>query len=442
MSKKIEQIILKNLLNNEPYARKVLPFLQSEYFNQDKSEKVIFEEISKFILLYNTIPSIEAIEIAVSEKDNLFEGEAQSIEKMLDALKQDTSTEVNQEWLSNETLKFCQEKALHNAISESIQILNDKSGKQQKDKGAIPQILTDALSITFDPNVGHDFTEDADERYESYHQNNKKYPFDIDFFNKITGGGVEEKTMTVILAGTNVGKTLMMCHFAAAFYLQHLNVLYITLEMSEKKIGRRIDANLLDVNMNDLRLLSKESYDKKIARVKAKTKGRLIIREFPTASASTIHFRALMNELYLKKQFKPDVIFVDYLAICASARLKPGVAGMYAYVKAISEELRGFATEFKVPLFTGAQSNRVGYLDSDPGLEHTAESFGLPATADLMFVVTTSDVLAAANQLMVKQLKNRDEDVNKNRKFVVGVDRRSEEHTSELQSLRHLVCRL
>jgi KaiC/GvpD/RAD55 family RecA-like ATPase len=229
--------------------------------------------------------------------------------------------------------------------------------------------------------------------------------------------------MTVILAGTNVGKTLMMCHFAAAFYLQHLNVLYITLEMSEKKIGRRIDANLLDVNMNDLKLLSKESYDKKIARVKAKTKGKLIIREFPTASASTIHFRALMNELYLKKQFKPDVVFVDYLAICASARLKPGVAGMYAYVKAISEELRGFATEFKVPLFTGAQSNRVGYLDSDPGLEHTAESFGLPATADLMFVVTSNDVLAAANQLMVKQLKNRDEDVNKNRKFVIGVDR-------------------
>jgi len=408
------------LFQNEQFVRKIFPYLKAEYF-QDKSERIIFEEIHSFLLQYNTVPSIEAVEIAITTKENVFEDELKIAEELLESIKTDTSTETNQEWLLNETESFCKDRALQNALSEAVEIYGNP--KHKKTKGDIPDLLIDALGVSFNPSCGHDYIADSDERYDSYHQNNKKYPFDLDFFNRITDGGVEEKTLIVILAGTNIGKTLMMCHFAIAFYLQGLNVLYITLEMSKKKIARRMDANLLDVNINELKLLPKEIYQKKIAKVKAKTNGRIIVEEFPTAAASTIHFRHLLNELYLKKQFKPDVIFVDYLAICASSRLKPGVAGMYSYVKAISEELRGMATEFNVPLFTGAQSNRVGFLDSDPGLEHTAESFGLPATADLMFVVTSNDELARVGQLMIKQLKNRDEDVNKNKRFVIGVDR-------------------
>ena len=411
---------MKNLLQKESFARAVLPYLKIEYFT-DRSEKLVFEEINEFLLKYNTIPTIEAVGIAISNKTELVEEDFKKSEDLLDTIQQDKD-DTNQDWLIVETEKFCKDKALYNGLNEALQIYGGDK-KSTKDKGAIPKILQDALGVSFDPNVGHDYFEDAVARFEYYNRKSKKIPFNLDFFNQITDGGVEQKTLNVILAGPNVGKSLMMCDFAAGYLKQHLNVLYITLEMAEEKIAKRIDANLMDIDMNMLKSMPKALFDKKIARVKSLSRGKLVIKEYPTAGASVINFRNLLNELSLKKQFKPDVIFVDYLAICCSARLKQGVAGMYAYVKAIAEELRGLAVEFNIPVWTAAQSNRSGYVDSDPGLEHTAESFGLPATADLMFVIVTNEELAKANQLMIKQLKNRDEDVNKNRKFIIGVNR-------------------
>jgi len=325
------------------------------------------------------------------------------------------------EWLIELTEKFCQEKALHNAILESIHILDEKSDKT---KGAIPKILSDALSVSFDPNIGHDYIEDASKRFDFYHQVEKRIPFDLDFFNRITKGGLPTKTLNIALAGTGVGKSLFMCHVAAGALSQNYNVLYITLEMAEEKIAERIDANLLNVKLDDLANLPKDTYERKISRIKENIKGKLIIKEYPTASAGSIHFRTLLNELAIKKNFKPDIVFIDYLNICASARLKHGAnVNSYSYIKAIAEELRGLAVEFKVPIVSATQTTRSGYTNTDPGLEDTSESFGLPATADFMFALITSEELEKLNHIMVKQLKNRYNDPTLNKRFVVGVDR-------------------
>jgi replicative DNA helicase len=358
--------------------------------------------------------------ITVANLDTLFESDAKTVESLIQLIKNDkTTTDPN--WIADQTEKFCQEKALHNAIYESIQIMD---GKSKKDKGAIPQVLQDALAISFDPNVGHDYLEDAAERFEFYHRTTKKLPFDLEYFNRITNGGLEPKTLTVILAGTNVGKSLMMCHFAAAYLAQHYNVLYITMEMAEEKIAQRIDANLLNVTLDDLMAMSQEKFDARMAKLKQTVKGKLFVKEYPTAGANANHFRALLNELAMKKQFKPDVVIVDYINICSSARVKPGgTVNSYTHIKAIAEELRGLAVEFKVPLISATQTTRSGSTNSDPGLEDTSESFGLPATADLMFAITTNEDLAKMGHLAVKQLKNRNNDVNRNKRFIIRVDR-------------------
>jgi replicative DNA helicase len=416
---KIEQIILKNLFKNEQFVRKTLPFLKSEYF-QERIEKIVFEEVQSYVLKYNNLPSFEAINISLTQRDNLFEEDFRQSNELIDNLQaSDDSSKL--EWLIELTEKFCQEKALHNAILESIHILDEKSDKT---KGAIPKILSDALSVSFDPNIGHDYIEDASKRFDFYHQVEKRIPFDLDFFNRITKGGLPTKTLNIALAGTGVGKSLFMCHVAAGALSQNYNVLYITLEMAEEKIAERIDANLLNVKLDDLANLPKDTYERKISRIKENIKGKLIIKEYPTASAGSIHFRTLLNELAIKKNFKPDIVFIDYLNICASARLKHGAnVNSYSYIKAIAEELRGLAVEFKVPIVSATQTTRSGYTNTDPGLEDTSESFGLPATADFMFALITSEELEKLNHIMVKQLKNRYNDPTLNKRFVVGVDR-------------------
>lgn len=352
----------------------------------------------------------------------MFEDDFKKCSELLSELQRDTeSSQV--EWIIEETEKFCQEKAIHNAILESIQILDGKT-KTDKTKGSIPQILSEALSISFDPNIGHDYIEDASSRYDSYHKTEKRIPFDLDFFNRITGGGIPQKTLNIALAGTGVGKSLFMCHVAASSLAQNYNVLYITLEMSEEKIAERIDANLLNVKTEDLGNLPRETYERKISRLKENIKGKLIIKEYPTAGAGATHFRNLINELALKKHFKPDIVFIDYLNICSSSRLKHGSnVNSYSYIKAIAEELRGLAVEFKIPIFSATQTTRSGFSNTDPGLEDTSESFGLPATADLMFALVTSEELESLNQIMVKQLKNRYNDPTLNKRFAIGIDR-------------------
>jgi replicative DNA helicase len=416
---KIEQIILKNLFKNEPFVRKTLPFLKSEYF-QERVEKIVFEEVQSYVLKYNNVPSFEAINISLSQRDNLFEEDFRQTTDLIESLKSsDDSSKI--EWLLELTEKFCQEKALHNAILESIHILDEKTDKT---KGAIPKILSDALSVSFDPNIGHDYIEDASKRFDFYHQVERRIPFDLDFFNRITKGGLPSKTLNVALAGTGVGKSLFMCHVAAGALSQNFNVLYITLEMAEEKIAERIDANLLNVKLDDLANLPKDTYERKISRIKENIKGKLIIKEYPTASAGSIHFRTLFNELAIKKNFKPDIVFIDYLNICASARLKHGAnVNSYSYIKAIAEEIRGLAVEFKVPIVSATQTTRSGFTNTDPGLEDTSESFGLPATADFMFALITSEELEKLNHIMVKQLKNRYNDPTVNKRFVIGVDR-------------------
>jgi len=419
--KKLEKIILKNLFRNEQYLRKILPYLKSEYL-QERSERLVQEEVQKYVLQYNKTPTFEAIEISLRNRDNLFEDDLNKCSDLLDELKADTEPTPN-DWLTKETEKFCQEKALHNAILESIQILDERS-KTDKTKGAIPKILSDALSVSFDPNIGHDYLEDSDARYEFYHKTEKRIPFDLDYFNRITKGGLPIKTLNIALAGTGVGKSLFMCHMAASSLSQNYNVLYITMEMAKEKIAERIDANLLNVKLDDLSNLPKDMYDRKISRLKESIKGKLIIEEYPTASASTIHFRNLLNDLALKKNFKPDIIFIDYLNICASARLKHGAnVNSYSYIKAIAEELRGLAVEFGVPVVSATQTTRSGYTNTDPGLEDTSESFGLPATADMMFALVTSEELESLGQIMVKQLKNRYNDPTLNKRFAIGIDR-------------------
>jgi len=418
---KLEQTILKTLIYNEDYLRKVLPFLKSDYFS-DNVEKVLYHEITSFTETYNNSPSIEAISIAIKERRNLTDDEVTRCESYLQEIEANSKTEAEIQWLVDKTEKFCQEKAIYNAVLGSISILDGKD--KSHDKGQIPKILSDALAISFDNSVGHDYLQDSDDRFEFYHRKEERIPFDLEYFNKITKGGLPAKTLNIALAGTGVGKSLFMCHVAAGAMVQGKNVLYITLEMAEEKIAERIDANLLNVSLDDLMDLPKDMYDKKVNRVREKCTGKLIIKEYPTASASVTHFRTLLNELNLKRSFVPDIIFVDYLNICCSSRIKAGAnINSYTYVKSIAEELRGLAVEHNVPIVSATQTTRSGFTSSDPGLEDTSESFGLPATADLMFALISSEELEELGQIMVKQLKNRYNDPTFHKRFTVGVDR-------------------
>jgi len=413
-----EKTILETLITNENYARKVLPFLKSEYFH-DNTERRLFDLVERYIKDYNGLPVKTALEIEIEKLENISDDLYQN---MTGYIKELGTPDVDLAWAIDNTEKWCQDKAVYNAVMESIQILDDKKG--ERSKGSIPEILSGALSVSFDNSVGHDFLEDADLRYEFYHRVEDKIDFDLDYFNRITKGGLSRKSLNVALAGTGVGKSLFMCHCAAHNLLQGKNVLYITMEMAEEKIAERIDANLLGVTMDELGILPKDAYDKKVERVKNKTTGKLIIKEYPTASAGSTHFRHLLNELKIKRNFMPDIIYVDYLNICMSSRLRSGAnVNSYTYVKAIAEELRGLAVEFDVPLVSATQTTRSGYGNSDVGLEDTSESFGLPATADLMFALISTEELQDLNQIMVKQLKNRYADPTMNKRFVVGIDR-------------------
>jgi len=415
----IENTIFSNLLFNEDYARKTIPFLKEEYFS-NQADKVLFSLISEYVHKYNAFPSKEALAIDLSNKVGVSELTFKEVADNISKLDIDKDTKLD--WLIDQTEKFCQEKAVYNAIMQSIQILDDK--KTTEGKGSIPKILSDALGVSFDPHIGHDFIDDAESRFEFYHKKEVRLPFDLEYFNKITGGGLPKKTLNICLAGTGVGKSLFMCHLAASHLLQGYNALYITLEMAEERIAERIDANLLDVTLDDLKVIPKDIYDKKIDRVKTKTTGKLIIKEYPTASAGSANFRHLINELKIKRNFIPDVIFIDYLNICASSRIRHGAnVNSYTLIKAIAEELRGLAVEFNVPIISATQTTRSGYSNSDLGLEDTSESFGLPATADFMFGLSTSEELEALGQIMVKQLKNRYNDPGNNRRFVLGIDR-------------------
>ena len=418
---KLELTILKNLIYNDEYLRKVLPFLKGEYF-ADRTERLIFNEILAFTNTYNSTPSVEAIELAVKEKRNLSNDEVEQSDSYLREIVSIKGEESKLQWLVDKTESFVQEKAIYNAVLGSISILDGKDKTQEK--GAIPKILSDALAVSFDNSVGHDYLENSDERYEFYHRKEERIPFDLEYFNKITKGGRPAKTLNIALAGTGVGKSLFMCHVAAGCMSQGKNVLYITMEMAEERIAERIDANLLDTTVDSLVELPKEMFDRKIARLREKTTGKLIIKEYPTASASSIHFRTLLNELNLKKSFVPDIIFIDYLNICCSARIKASAnVNSYTYVKAIAEELRGLAVEFGVPIVSATQTTRSGFGSSDPGLEDTSESFGLPATADLMFALISSEELDSVGQIMVKQLKNRYNDPTYFKRFTLGIDR-------------------
>ena len=418
----VEKKILKHLLNDDAYTRKILPFLSGDYFS-DHSEKVIYEEIHKYITKYNNLPTVEALTIEIDGRSNLSGDQHKKVTGLLDELNVTEFDTRDGAWLLDATEKFCQEKAIYNAIMESIQIL-DESGNSKKEKGAIPDILSDALAISFDNHVGHDFIDDAETRYEFYHTVEKRIPFDLDYLNRITKGGLPEKTLNIILAGTGVGKSMFMCHCAAANLSIGKNVLYITLEMAEERIAERIDANLMNVDIDKLMALPKESYLKKIERLKEKTLGRLIIKEYPTASANVTHFKHLLNELKLKRQFVPDIIYIDYLNICASSRMRQGAnVNSYSFIKAIAEELRGLAVEHKVPVISATQTTRGGYSNSDVDITDTSESFGLPATADFMIALIATEELTDLNQMMVKQLKNRYNNPDTNKRFMIGVDK-------------------
>jgi archaellum biogenesis ATPase FlaH len=416
----IELTILRELTRNDQYFRKVLPFLKEDYF-ADRDTKIIFRMVSDYLDKYNSMPTRGALEIILDAKTNV-EPEVmkqciQNLDKMFD-----DSKSPDLEWLVDHTEKFCKDKAIYNAILESIHIIDGKS--KDKDVGSLPKMLSDALAVSFDTHIGHDYIEDYGKRYEFYHRVENKIPFDIEQFNTITNGGVPRKTLNIIMAGTGVGKSLFMCHHASACLTQNLDVLYITCEMAEERIAERIDANLMDLPMEDLKKLPADLYNKKMQQIRKKYTGRLIIKEYPTATANANHFRALLNDLKMKKNFQPDIIFIDYLNICASARLKMNASvNSYTFVKAIAEELRGLAVEFEVPIFSATQVNRGGFNNTDVGLENTSESFGLPATADLMFALISTEELEEQGQVMVKQLKNRYNDVSRSKKFVVGIDR-------------------
>jgi len=415
----IERTILSNLLFNDEYNRKVIPFLKPEYF-QDHNEKEVFDLIDDYVKKYNSFPSTEALAIDLSNKEGLNDETFKISKEIIASLEHDSNTKLD--WLLDQTEKFCQDKALYLAIMRSIRIMDEKNGSISK--GSIPSILTDALAVSFDTHIGHDFLADSNERYEFYHRKEKRVPFDLDYFNTITNGGLPNKTLNIALAGTGVGKSLFMCHCAAANLSRGLNVLYITLEMAEERIAERIDANLLDVAVDELEMLPKQSYDQKIEKLREKTTGKLIVKEYPTACAGSANFRHLLNELKIKKNFIPDIIYIDYLNICLSSRIKHGAnVNSYTLIKAIAEELRGLAVEHNVPIVSATQTTRGGYSNSDVGLEDTSESFGLPATADFMFALISSEELESLNQIMVKQLKNRYNDPGSNRRFVLGIDR-------------------
>ena len=415
----IEQTILAGLLYNESYARKTLPFIKPEYFH-DKNEQVVYKSITSYIDMYNGLPTKEALHISISELSDLNQQQYSDVTKCINSLSYDEKTDEN--WLIDKTEKFCQDKAIYNAVRESILVLDGQH--KSLDKGSIPELLSDALGVSFDSNIGHDFIDNSEDRFTFYHTKEDKVPFDIDLLNTITKGGVSKKSLSVALAGTGVGKSLFMCHCASANLMNGANVLYITLEMAEERIAERIDANLLDLTVDDLRTIPKDVYVKKIERIKNKTHGKLIVKEYPTAGAGSAHFRHLLNELKLKKNFKPDVIYIDYLNICMSSRLRHGSnVNSYMYIKAIAEELRGLAVEFNVPIFTATQTTRSGYSNSDMDLTDTSESFGLPATADFMIGLISTEELEKLGQLMIKQLKNRWGDPNYYKRFIVGIDR-------------------
>ena len=415
---RIETTILKNLIHNEEYSRKVIPFIEPTYFEQ-RSEKVIFEEITQFIVKYGSAITTEALNIEVENRTDLNESE---IKETRDICNSFTDSPVDHQWLLDTTEKWCRDRAIYLALMEAIGIADGQDEKKNRD--AIPSILSDALAVSFDNNIGHDYLLNYEERYDFYHKKEDKIPFDLEYFNKITKGGLPNKTLNIALAGTGVGKSLFMCHHASSVLLQGRNVLYITMEMAEEKIAERIDANLLNVPIQDLTELPKSMFENKVTKLAAKTQGSLIIKEYPTASAHSGHFKALLNELALKKSFRPDIIFIDYLNICASSRYRGNsTVNSYSYIKAIAEELRGLAVEANVPIVSATQTTRSGYGSSDVDLTDTSESFGLPATADLMFALISTEELEQIGQIMVKQLKNRYNDPTVNKRFIVGIDR-------------------
>jgi replicative DNA helicase len=415
---RIEQAILSNLIQNEEYCRKVVPHLKKEYFS-DRKEAAIASLLITFFEKYNKPASLEVVAIEIGNMVGFTDKE---VPEMQDFAKTLTNFEPNQEWLVTNTEKFCKDKAVYNAILKSIKIID--GGDKVHTQDAIPSILSEALSVCFDNHVGHDYIEDAQSRFEYYHRVEEKVSFDLDMFNKITKGGLSKKTLNIALAGTGVGKSLFMCHVSAGVLMQGKNVLYITMEMAEERIAERIDANLLNLTMDELKVIDKDIFDARIDKISKKTKGHLVVKEYPTASAHAGHFRALLEELKLKREFMPDIIMIDYLNICASQILKMGAnVNSYTYVKTIAEELRGLAVEYNVPIMSATQTTRSGFTNSDPGLEDTSESFGLPATADFMFALVSNEELEQLNQIIVKQLKNRYNDPNYYKRFVIGIDR-------------------
>lgn len=415
-----ESVILRNLIYSEEYTQRVLPFLSPDYFI-DPKEKLLFEVIGDFIGKYNKTPSPEALSLIIDAKTNITDEMVKDVNEYIADLKKNKDEQTDEKWLLDITEKFCRDKALYNAVRETISIMD---GKSTKAEGIIPELLTNALAISFDPNVGHDYLENAEERYEFYHKKEKRLDVGLEYFSKITRGGFPTKTLNIFLAGTGVGKTLAMCHFTADFLSQGFNVLYITAEMAQERIAERIDANLMNTPINELETMSKDLFFRKVNAIKSKTQGKLVIKEYPTASASAVHFRSLINELNLKKKFRPQVIFIDYLNICCSSRLKHGNnVNSYSYIKAIAEEFRGLAVEFDVPLFTATQTTRTGFNNSDPELTDTSESFGVPATADFMCSLVNTEELEQLNRIQVKQLKNRYNDPAVYRRFMVGVDK-------------------
>ncbi len=414
----IERTTLTHLIYNEDYTRKVLPFIKPEYF-ANRNERVVFEEIEKFLDKYNSLPTKETLTIGIDNRKDIND---EDYKKVVDIISTLDKTEVDLQWLHDETEKFCKDKAIYNAVLDGISIIDGKDKNRTPE--AIPSILSDALAVSFDLSVGHDYVEDGLDRYEFYHKKEVKIPFDLDYFNKITKGGLPQKTLNIALAGTGVGKSLFMCHMAASTLMQGKNVLYITLEMAEERIAERIDANLMNVTMDDLHSLPKKMFESYLTKINKKTNGKLIVKEYPTASAHVGNFRSLIKELALKRSFKPDIIFIDYLNICASSRFKGNAnVGSYFYIKAIAEELRGLAVETNVPIMSATQTTRGGFVSSDIGLEDTSESFGLPATADLMFALISTEELEDLNQICVKQLKNRYNDPTMNKRFILGIDR-------------------
>ena len=419
MSLKIEEITLSKLILNDTYTRKVIPFIKDEYFDSP-SHKVLFSTLSDYVNKFETLPEPNALKIEVEKRRDITEEIYREVENFIDNLDRD---QYNDDWLIETTEKWCKEKAIYLALMESVKIADGQDKTRTKD--AIPSIMSEALGVCFDEHVGHDYIKDSDDRYDFYHKKEEKIPFDIEYLNKITKGGLPNKTLNIALAGTGVGKSLFMCHMASSVLLQGRNVLYITMEMAEEKIAERIDANLLDIPIQQLTspLLTKEKYSSKLLELTKKTQGKLIIKEYPTASAHVGHFKALLNELSMKKGFSPDIIFVDYLNICASARYKGTIVNSYTYVKAIAEELRGLAVEFNLPIVSATQTTRAGFGSSDPDLTDTSESFGLPATADLMLALISNEGMEELGQIMIKQLKNRYNDPTMYKRFVVGIDR-------------------